>query len=64
MEQGGGLRAPLATLLGVDSGFETLLAVGSIGATTALLGPGAAGSFSLAVREFGVRAVSKSGKAH
>lgn len=58
MEQGTRMQAPLAPLLRVGAEWETLLAIVSIGVTTALFGPGAAASFALAIRERGLRAAS------
>ncbi len=60
VEQGTRMQAPLASLLKVGAEWETLLAIVSIGVTTALFGPGAAASFALAVREQGLRAASNS----
>ena len=60
MEQGTRIHAPLASMLKVGTEWETLLAMGSIAVITAFFGPGAAGSFGLAVREYGLRAVTKS----
>lgn len=58
IEQGTKMQAPLTSLLGLAAEWETALVVGSIGVTTALLGPGAAASFGLAVREYGLRAAA------
>lgn len=55
VEEGTKVQAPLASLLRIGAKWETLLAIGSIGATTALFGPGAAASFGLAIREQGLR---------
>ena len=62
MEQGTRMKAPLASLLRVGAEWEMVLAIVSIGATTALFGPGAAASFALAVREQGLRAASNTVK--
>ena len=59
MEQGTKVHAPLASMLKVGSDWETPLAMGSIGVTTALFGPGAAASFSLVIREQSLRAATK-----
>lgn len=56
IEQGTKIQAPLTSLLGLAAEQETALVVGFIVITTALLGPGAAASFGLAIREYGLRA--------
>lgn len=58
MEQGTRMKAPLASLLRIGAEWEMLLAIVSIGVTTACFGPGAAASFALAVREWGLRHTS------
>ncbi|KAL9583752.1 MAG: hypothetical protein Q9203_004943 [Teloschistes exilis] len=58
IEQGTKIQAPLTSLLGLAAEQETALVVGFIVVTTALLGPGAAASFGLAIREYGLRAAT------
>ena len=57
MEQGTRMQAPRASLR-VGAEWETLLAIVSIGVTTALFGPGATASFVLAIRERGLLTTS------
>lgn len=59
IEQGTKLQAPLTSMLKIRASWEKLLGWGSIGLSTVLFGPGAAASFSLAVREHGLRTAPK-----
>ena len=59
IEHGTEVQAPMASLLGLAAGWETTLVVSFIGVTATLLGPGAAASFGLAIREYGLRSAAK-----
>lgn len=63
VEQGTTIQAPFASMFKVGAKWKTPLAVGSIAITTALFGPGAAASFTLALRERNLRAATKPTKA-
>ena len=53
------MNAPLASMLNYDAEWETLLVGGFILITAILFGPGAVGSFGLAIREQGRRPGTK-----
>lgn len=59
LEQGTKIQAPIASMLQIGADWETLLAVAFLVVTTIVLGPGAATSFGLAIREQGLRTAPK-----
>ena len=59
IERGAHINAPLALMLNYDAEWETLLVGGFLLITAILFGPGAVGSFGLAIREQGLRTGTK-----